>query len=74
MEPIMRKDVPEELTWDLSAIYETEEKMLADAEKMEALSKDLEQRYKGKLSTPEQIGACLDELRNLHQLTTLVGT
>ena len=27
-----RKDVPEELTWDLSRIYATEEDMFADAE------------------------------------------
>ena len=74
MEPIMRKDVPEELTWDLSAIYETEEKMLADAEKMDILSKELEQRYKGKLSAPDQINACLDELRSLQQIIILVGT
>ena len=73
MELVMRKDVPEELTWDLSAIYETEEKMLADAEKMEKLSKELEQRYKGKLSTPERINACLDELRSLQHIITLVG-
>ena len=74
MEPIMRKDVPEELTWNLSAIYETEEKMLADAEKMDILSKELEQCYKGKLSAPDQINACLDELRNLQQIIILVGT
>ena len=74
MEPIMRKDVPEELTWDLTAIYETEEKMLADAEKMDTLSRELEQRYKGKLSVPDQINACLDELRNLQQIIILVGT
>ena len=74
MEPIMRKDVPEELTWDLTAIYETEEKMLADAEKMDTLSRELEQRYKGKLSAPDQINACLDELRNLQQIIILVGT
>ncbi|MCH5342243.1 MAG: oligoendopeptidase F [Acetatifactor sp.] len=74
MEPIMRKDVPEELTWDLSAIYATEEEMLRDAEKMEALSKEIEQRYKGKLDTPEQINSCLDQFRELYELVTLVST
>ena len=74
MEPIMRKDVPEELTWDLSAIYATEEEMLKDAEKMEALSKEIEQRYKGKLSTSEQINACVDEFRKLYELVILVST
>ena len=74
MEPIMRKDVPEELTWDLSAIYTTEQEMFADAEKMEALSKNIEQRYKGKLNTPEQINACLDEYRELYQIVILVSS
>lgn len=74
MKPKMRKDVPKELTWDLSAIYATEEDMLADAEKMDTLSKEIEQRYKGKLNTPEQINACLDEVRKLYEITTLVST
>ena len=30
MEPISRRDVPVELTWDLSSIYATEEEMFAD--------------------------------------------
>ena len=29
-----RKDVPRELTWDLSKIYATQEDMLRDADKM----------------------------------------
>lgn len=73
MENLMRKDVPEELTWDLSTIYATEEAMQKDADAAEALSKELEERYKGKLNTPEQINACLDELRKLHELTGLVS-
>lgn len=73
MDPIMRKDVPAELTWDLSAIYATEEDMFADAEKMETLSKEIETLYKGKLNTPEQINSCLDALRRLQGITTLVS-
>ena len=73
MELITRKDVPEELTWDLSAIYATEEEMFKSAEKMDSLSKDIEQQYKGKLSTPAQINSCLDELRRLYGLITLVS-
>ena len=33
MELKSRKDVPVELTWDLSSIYVTEEEMSADMEK-----------------------------------------
>ncbi len=73
MELLMRKDVPEKLTWDLSAIYKTEEAMYADAEKMEALSREIEAEYKGKLDTPERINACLDQYRELDALVTLVS-
>lgn len=73
MELLMRNDIPEELTWDLSMIYETEEKMLADAEKLRALSLEMEQRYKGKLNTPRMICACLDELREVRRMEDWVS-
>ena len=37
MELVMRKDIPEELTWDLTAIYQTEEDMYQDAKKLQTL-------------------------------------
>ena len=52
MELGMRKDVPEELTWDLSHIYATEEDMYRDVEKMISLGKAMEEKYRGKLNTP----------------------
>ncbi len=73
MELVMRKDVPEELTWDLSAIYASEEEMYRDAERAEAMSKELEANYKGKLDTPRQINACLEEFRKLYEIVTLVS-
>ena len=72
MELKSRKDVPVELTWDLSLIYPTEEAMLADAKKMEELGKELE-GYKGRLTTTAVINECLDKLRALTELETLVG-
>ena len=72
MELQNRKDVPVELTWDLSLIYPTEEAMLADEKKLEALSKELES-CKGTLNTAEAINACLDQLREVERLSTLVG-
>ena len=44
----MRKDVPEELTWDLTLIYRSEEDAKADIEKMQALAAETEKKYKGK--------------------------
>lgn len=72
MEPLKRNEVPLPLTWDLSALYATEADMYADVEKMERLCRELEQDFKGQLHTPEQINACLDRLRALTQIATLV--
>ena len=55
----MRKDVPVELTWDLSLLYATEEEMLSDFEKAKELSLQLEKEYKGKLTDAAAICRCL---------------
>lgn len=73
MEPVMRKDVPEQLTWDLSAIYATEEAMYEDADKVEALSRRLEEKYKGKLDTAQAVSDCLTEAQELYQKAGLLG-
>jgi len=69
----MRKDVPEELTWDLSLIYASEKDMLRDTERMKTMAKTIEDSYKGKLDTPEKINACLDEFRELYTIMELTG-
>lgn len=74
MELKSRKDVPVELTWDLSSIYATEEEMYADVEKLKALAGHMEAAYKGKLCSPQAINACLDDQRELTRLYTLTGS
>lgn len=69
-----RKDVPEELTWDLSHIYASEEDMLRDVEKMERLAREIEEKYKGRLDTPERIEACVTAYRQVYELMTLTGS
>ena len=71
MEIARRKDVPVELTWDLSAIYPNEEAFAADIEKAKALAAELESAYKGKLDNPDRILSCLDGYRRLNGLLTL---
>lgn len=68
-----RKDVPAELTWDLTRIYATEEDMLRDAEQMDKLSQEIVEKYKGRLNTPEKIEACVTEYRRVCELMTLTG-
>ena len=72
-EIIFRKDVPQNLTWDLSLIYETEEEMYHDAQEMEELGRKVAEAYRGKLDTPENIEACLTEYRKVCELRTLIG-
>ena len=74
MELAMRKDVPEELTWDLSLIYKTEEDMYRDFEKMKTLAKELADNYKGKLTTAERILECLKKYGEFMILADHVGT
>ena len=73
MELKMRKDVPVELTWDLSLIYPNEEAMQEDAKKLEALSFEMEKAYKNRLTDPETVNKCLDELREAERLMDWVG-
>ena len=73
MELKSRKDIPQELTWDLSSIYATEEEMYRDVEKLKSLGGRMAADYKGRLDTPRTINACLDDLRELERLMTLTG-
>lgn len=68
MELLTRKDVPEELTWDLTALYKTEADIKSDVERVSALTDKIESEYKGKLNTPENILACLDLYREWQQI------
>ena len=68
MELMQRKDVPEELTWDLTAIYGDEAKLTADMENIRLLTDEIEKTCKGSLETAEAILACLDKFQELEQL------
>lgn len=74
MELKLRKDVPAELTWDLSSIYRDENNLHRDMETIKSLSSHMVSQYKGKLSSPQIINACLDDFREISRLLTLAGT
>ncbi|MDE5865305.1 MAG: oligoendopeptidase F, partial [Lachnospiraceae bacterium] len=74
MELKLRKDVPVELTWDLSSIYTNEEEFQNDIENLKVLSSRMVQDYKGKLDSPRIINNCLDDLREVTRLLTLTGS
>lgn len=69
-----RKDVEEALTWDLSAIYATEEEFQSDIKKMKELASKIEKTYKGELNTADKINECLDEFRKLYEYIVLIGS
>lgn len=73
MELFMRKDVPEELTWDLSAIYDTETALEADKKRVDELGRLLEEKYKGKLTDAQAISACLTEAQELYEKVGLLA-
>ncbi len=74
MELARRKDVPEELKWDLSLIYPTEAEMEADFAKAQKLADHLAAEYPGTLNDPARIVACLDEQEQMERILVLVGS
>lgn len=70
---LSRAEVPKELTWDLSLIYESENLMWNDLEECKRIVAHMEETYKGHLDTPENIVACMKELERLNELATLIG-
>ncbi|NLM36355.1 MAG: oligoendopeptidase F [Clostridiales bacterium] len=68
-----RKDVEEALTWDLSAIYSSEDEYNAAIKELEELAKEIEKEFKGKLNTAENINKCLDKLRKVTEIIDLTG-
>lgn len=71
MELPKRKEVPAELTWDLTAIYPDAAAFEADVQRAQELCSRLEADYKGKLDNPDRIHTCLDGLREMEHLLTL---
>ena len=71
-ELLTRKDVPKELTWDLSLIYATEKEMNADFEEVQRLAIRLE-GFEGKLDNAGTTKECLDIYRSMVQKMILVS-
>lgn len=69
-----RKDVDENLTWDLRAIFKTEEEFEEMLKKSEELTEEIEKEFKGNLDNAENINNCLDKLKSLTQMTNLIGS
>ena len=71
---LKRSEVEEKYTWDLTALFQTEEEYEFAVEEIQREAAGIEERFKGKLNTAETINQCLDELRVLYEKVIRVGT
>ncbi|SCG82908.1 oligoendopeptidase F [Proteiniborus sp. DW1] len=69
-----RKDVDQLLTWDLTAIFKTEEEFSSAVKEAQRLTEEVEKEYKGKLNSAKVINECLDKMKSLMQIINLAGT
>lgn len=69
-----RKDVDVSLTWDLSAIYKTEEDYDAAVKSVQEQVEEIYKTYKGKLNSPDIINECLDRLKKVMGIMNLTVT
>ena len=74
MELMRRKDVPEELCWDLSLIYPTEELMEQDVRAAEEMAARIIETYRGKLDRADRIVSCLRETEQLYIKLDYLGS
>ena len=70
----MRSEIEEQFTWDLTTIFKTEEEFETTLNEAVELSKVVEMDYKGKLNSEVTINQCLDQLKEIMEKVTLVGT
>ena len=73
MKLLSRAEVPVSETWDLTLIYASEELLYEDLEKIQTLSEEIHQTFKGKLTDAAAINACIDKLQRLAELESLTG-
>ncbi|HYE11306.1 MAG TPA: oligoendopeptidase F [Patescibacteria group bacterium] len=69
-----RNEVNQTLTWDLSAIYQTEEQYHSAIKEAQSLTEDIEKSYRGKLNSAEMIIQCLNQYRKAVQVINLTAT
>ena len=62
------------LTWDLSAIYATEQQYNLAVKELQRLTFEMEKNYKDRLNTSNNINQCLDKVREIAQIMHLTGS
>ncbi len=65
---LSRNEVDESLTWDLSAIYQSEGEYNLAVQELEKLTSEIETKFKGQLNQASIINSCLDEMKKVFEL------
>ena len=68
-----RSEVPVELTWDLTALYKSDEEMFAALDKAKELCDSIVAKYQGKLNTAEAINACYKDYEDCLKIVVIVS-
>ena len=71
---LLRNEVEEKRTWDLSAIYGSEEEAQEAVKELKELTEKIASEYKGNLINAENINDCLDEMRKVNVLSGLISS
>lgn len=71
---LLRNEVEEKRTWDLSAIYGSEEEAQEAVKELKELTEKIVSEYKGNLINAENINGCLDEMRKVNVLSGLISS
>lgn len=71
---LLRNEVEEKRTWDLSAIYGSEEEAQEAVKELKELTEKIASEYKGNLINAVNINGCLDEMRKVNVLSGLISS
>lgn len=68
-----RSEVPVELTWDLTALYKSDEEMFEALDEAKKLCDSIVAKYQGKLNTAEAINACYKDYEDWLKIAVIVS-
>lgn len=68
-----RSEVPVELTWDLTALYKSDEEMFVALDEAKELCDSIVAKYQGRLNTAEAINACYKDYEDWLKIVVIVS-
>ena len=71
---LSRSEVDVNFTWDLTALFKDTNAYIETLNQILPKAQLLNDNFKGKIDSAEEINACIDALKEVSQLMVLVGT